>query len=238
MKIEKINEKQIKCTLNKTDLQSHQIKISELAYGTANAKELFRDMMEEAFDKFGFEADDIPLMIEAIPIPPDCIVLLITKVDNPDEFEKKMAKFAPSPDALVQGNNEDIFDGVGKLFPLMDEFSSEESTTEGNASGSSQVTVLDSNIAIYDFSSLDYVIRACRMLSSLEITGSTLYKADGLYYLVLRFSEEDKRYFPIIHHTMIEFGKECSFAPSIDSYLTEHGMTLIANQAILKLASV
>lgn len=32
MKIEKINENQIKCTLNKNDLASRQIKASELAY--------------------------------------------------------------------------------------------------------------------------------------------------------------------------------------------------------------
>ena len=34
MKIEKINENQIRCTLTKEDLDSHQIRISELAYGT------------------------------------------------------------------------------------------------------------------------------------------------------------------------------------------------------------
>lgn len=44
MKIEKINENQIKCTLNKNDLASRQIKVSELAYGTEKAKLLFQDM--------------------------------------------------------------------------------------------------------------------------------------------------------------------------------------------------
>ena len=64
MKIEKINENQIRCTLTKEDLDSHQIRISELAYGTEKAKRLFRDMMQQAQIQFGFEADNIPLMIE------------------------------------------------------------------------------------------------------------------------------------------------------------------------------
>ena len=34
MKIEKINENQIRCTLTKDDLAERQIKLSELAYGT------------------------------------------------------------------------------------------------------------------------------------------------------------------------------------------------------------
>ena len=34
------------CTLTREDLENHQIRISELAYGTEKAKKLFRDMMQ------------------------------------------------------------------------------------------------------------------------------------------------------------------------------------------------
>lgn len=40
-------------------------------------------MMNQAFDEFGFEADDIPLIIEAIPVSGDCIILIVTKVEDP-----------------------------------------------------------------------------------------------------------------------------------------------------------
>ena len=79
MKIEKINDNQIRCTLTKEDLESYQIRISELAYGTEKAKNLFREMMHQAQIEFGFEADNIPLMIEAIPVNTDSIILIITK---------------------------------------------------------------------------------------------------------------------------------------------------------------
>ena len=85
MKIEKVNENQIRCTLTREDLASRELKISELAYGTEKAKSLFRDMMQQANFEFGFEAEDIPLMIEAIPLNADCIVLIITKVEYPEE---------------------------------------------------------------------------------------------------------------------------------------------------------
>ena len=48
MKIEKINENQIRCTLTKSDLEERHIRLSELAYGSAKAKDLFRDMMQQA----------------------------------------------------------------------------------------------------------------------------------------------------------------------------------------------
>lgn len=38
MKIERVNENQIRCTLNQADLASRQLKISELAYGSEKQK--------------------------------------------------------------------------------------------------------------------------------------------------------------------------------------------------------
>ena len=96
MKIERLNENQIRCTLNKSDLASRQLKINELAYGSDKAKELFRDMMQQAQIQFGFEADNIPLMIEAIPVSSECIVLIVTKVDNPEELDTRFSRFSPS----------------------------------------------------------------------------------------------------------------------------------------------
>ena len=96
MKIEKLSENSIRCTLNRADLDSRELKISELAYGSEKAKVLFKDMIAQASYEFGFEAEDIPLMIEAIPISPDCIILIITKVEHPDELDTRFSKFAPS----------------------------------------------------------------------------------------------------------------------------------------------
>ena len=96
MKIERLNENQIRCTLNKSDLASRQLKINELAYCSDKAKELFRDMMQQASYELGFEAEDTPLMIEAIPVSSECIVLIVTKVDNPEELDTRFSRFSPS----------------------------------------------------------------------------------------------------------------------------------------------
>lgn len=82
MKLEKLSDTQIRCTLSKEDLSQRQLHLSELAYGSEKAKELFRDMMQQASIELGFEADNIPLMIEAIPISNDCLVLVVTKVED------------------------------------------------------------------------------------------------------------------------------------------------------------
>ncbi len=48
MKLEKINDNQIRCTLTREDLEMHQVNLRELAYGSEKAKKLFRDMIQQA----------------------------------------------------------------------------------------------------------------------------------------------------------------------------------------------
>ena len=83
MKIEKINDNKIRCTLTSADLAERNLKLSELAYGTEKARSLFQDMMLEANQQFGFNVDNAPLMVEAVPVAPDSIVLIITRVEDP-----------------------------------------------------------------------------------------------------------------------------------------------------------
>ena len=94
MKIERISENQIRCTLTREDLASRRINLRELAYGSEKAKMLFQDMMQEAFREFGFSVENSPLMIEAIPISGDEIVLSITRVDDPEELDSRFARFS------------------------------------------------------------------------------------------------------------------------------------------------
>ena len=92
MKLERISENQIRCTLTRSDLAERELKISELAYGTEKAKALFREMMVQASDELGFEADNIPLIIEAVPVSNECIMLIVTKVEDPEELEVSLLR--------------------------------------------------------------------------------------------------------------------------------------------------
>ncbi len=119
MKIEKVNENQIRCTLTREDLADRQLKLSELAYGTEKAKTLFRDMMQQAAYECGFEAEDIPLMIEAIPLSADTIILIITKVEYPEELDTRFSQFAPgepedeAKEEYAGEENDKVFEAAG-----------------------------------------------------------------------------------------------------------------------------
>ncbi|MDD7113566.1 MAG: adaptor protein MecA [Lachnospiraceae bacterium] len=94
MKLEKLNDNQIRCTLSKSDLDKRELRLSELAYGSPKARALFRDMIQQASVELDFDAENIPLMIEAIPISSDCLVLVVTKVEDPEELDTRFSRFS------------------------------------------------------------------------------------------------------------------------------------------------
>lgn len=106
MKLERLSENQIRCTLNKADLADRDLLLNELAYGTDKAKELFRDMMEQAAEELGFEVNDIPLMIEAIPVNPDCLILIITKVEDPEELDTRFSRLSKYTNIEIDNTDE------------------------------------------------------------------------------------------------------------------------------------
>lgn len=244
MKIEKISDNQIRCTLTSDDLATREIKLSELAYGTEKAKNLFRDMMQQANYEFGFEADNIPLMIEAIPVTPDSIVLIITKVDDPEELDTRFSKFAPdkdgeqdlTPPAQVAGAD-DIIDLFQKLC---------EAKLKGRAAGKETKTTSTEDteprvdlVRLFSFQHLDNVIQAARALNNFYQGYNSLYKNQkDTYDLVLHKSGCTPEAFNKVCNMLSEYGQGKAFSLAGEAYLTEHGKAILKDDALRQLANL
>lgn len=246
MKIEKINENQIRCTLTREDLENHQVRLSELAYGTEKAKKLFRDMMQQAQMQFGFEADNIPLMIEAIPVNMDSIILIITKVEDPEELDTRFSKFAPFKGSeqteTIQfdgaDNIIDIFQKLceAKLKGLKKQADSTSSDTEEAAPADETPVNL---VRLYTFHGLDDVIAASHGLNGFYTGENTLYKEspDGRYHLVIHQSSCSPEDFNKVCNILSEYGRGKALNQAGEAHLIEHG-ELITRNALQQLAQL
>lgn len=231
MKIEKVNENQIRCTLTREDLASRELKISELAYGTEKAKTLFRDMMRQANFEFGFEAEDIPLMIEAIPLNAECIVLIITKVEDPEELDTRFSRFAPS--VTEEGDGEYTADETDEVFDL---FRRLQTTPSGTDTPEQPPEAVLSRIFLLD--SLRQAIDVCRHIAGGYSGASSLYKDNSKqqYFLILTSDAGSREDFDRACNILSEYGTlQRSFSGS-ESYLSEHCEALIAHDAVRALA--
>ena len=265
MKIEKVNDNQIRCTLTKADLADRQLKLSELAYGTEKAKDLFRDMMQQANLKFGFEAEDIPLMIEAIPLSGDCIVLIITKVEDPEELDTRFSKFAPALqdlDDLPEDSLSDLSETADEILDLfrkvqnsalakhlesMETLENEPSldrsdVTEKNSDNETCENESPQEVAditkLVSFSHLSTLSLLANMLDNFYQGINSLYRnqENGRYYLVISQSGHAPEDYNRLCNILSEHGRMEPFSPAREAYMQEHFKTIIKNQAIHALA--
>lgn len=256
MKIEKVNENQIRCTLTREDLADRELKISELAYGTEKAKNLFRDMMQQASFECGFEAEDIPLMIEAIPLNSECIVLIITKVEDPEELDTRFSKFAPSvhEEMMAEMEAEDITDEVMNLFQKVqnadsglasdisrsDKLPSSQSRHPSPAKQPSPVKPEMVSSKIYSFSDLNHVIRLAHVVSGMSIGNNSLYKDPRAmdYRLIINCGKMSAENFNKLCNIFSEYGTCLKSSSGANSYLKEHFEPICLEHALQSLAEI
>ena len=240
MKIEKVNDNQIRCTLTREDLASRELKISELAYGTEKAKSLFRDMMKQANYEFGFEAEDIPLMIEAIPLNAECIVLIITKVEDPEELDTRFSRFAPSSEADDSDEDyeesadeqleasEEVMDLFRRLHESRKPLSENPEAKERPAAPAAPAS------RIFQMSSLQSVLSAAHLTGAFYSGESALYKDEksGHYLLLLSQGDMSAANFNKVCNIMTEYGHLRKNLSGGRAYLEEHYTPLIAENAL------
>ena len=238
MNIERINENQIRCTLTKEDLYSRQLKISELAYGSEKVKELFVEICKRAFVELNFQIEDTPLMIEAIPVSQDCLVLVMTKVNDPEELDTRFSHFTAPPDESdpILSNEERVYadevlgcmEHLNKLLgdPLASKiFNPEEAGVEISLKNISKV---------YSFDSLDEVIRLSKVIYKHYNGENTLYKNPdtGLYYLVVCMSKHTPEQFNKICNIISEYVTSERPGPLDIEYFKEHYDVIVKDNAV------
>ena len=244
MKLEKLNDNQIRCTLTKDDLADRQIKLSELAYGSDKAKSLFRDMMLQANAEFGFEANDIPLMIEAIPMPNDCIVLIITKVSDPEELDTRFSKFSPSStdtlDPVTEPKKTVSVEGADEVLDLFKRMmeqhlkgTEEKKSEEATVKASSEIDLTRT----YCFGSIEDLVKAAHVLKGFYHGENRLYKNSDrrIFYLVLSKSSHTPEEFNKVCNILTEYGSNEPYSKSSEAYMAEHYDLVIKKDALQKL---
>lgn len=241
MTIEKINENQIRCTLTKEDLCARHLKISELAYGSEKVRELFVEVCRKAFVECNFEVDGIPLVIEAIPMSSDSLVLLVTKVNDPEELDSRFSSFTAEPDESdpILSNEERVYadevigcmEQLNKL--LGDPLASKVFSVPGTDENSTEISI-KSLSKVYIFNSLDDVIKLARVLSKLYNGENTLYKdpENNKYYLVVSMSEHTPEQFNKICNIISEYVTAEHLGPMDIEYYKEHYEIIVKDKAL------
>ncbi len=230
--------------------------LGELAYGSEKARNLFREMIQKASNEVGFDAEDIPLMVEAIPLSNESVMLVITKIDDPEELDTRFSKFAPPSEeeqGLYDGLASELLEGADGLMELLKNDllglaashasalqADQNIAAEDSASEEAQLQTPAVQSRIYRFGSLDQVSDAARVTAHICEGPNALYKKPGtsIYYLVLSNEGCDPLAFSRLCNILSEYGEKVKPEAATEAYYLEHYETIIRDQALQKLAMV
>ena len=204
-------------------------------------------------------------MIEAIPLSGDCIVLIITKVEDPEELDTRFSKFAPalqdledsSEDALtdlsetadeildlfkkVQNSTlakhlEAIEAATGK--PSLESSDTEVPKTSSDTSGNTSAKENNNITKLISFSDLNTLSSLSNMLDSFYQGENSLYRnpENKRYYLVIAQSGHAPEDYNRLCNILSEHGRMEHFSPAREAYMQEHFKTILKNHAIHALA--
>ena len=207
MKIEKLNENQIRCTLTHADL-----------------------------------ADNIPLMIEAIPSSADSIVLIITKVEDPEELDTRFSRFTPSGESdPLNIEALEKLEGADEFLNLLNkvkEAASGTRTAEKEKEETHTAPVF--SVRLFSFETLDGVIKAARLIAPAYKGANTLYKdgTGGVFLLALAPSEHSTNEFNKICNMLSEYGTPEKADSTVLAFLEEHCDIIISANAVQKLSTI
>lgn len=212
MKIELISNNQIKCVLTKKELASRKIKPSELAYGTTEAQELFQDMMQQANEEFGFDANNVPLMIEAVPLSSGSIMLIITKVSDEEDTTNKLNSLPLIKTKTFKKRELNI--DVKTDVP--------------------EPEVIKNFFLSFRFNCMDNISKAVSKISDYKINASKLYKdtITSAYYLTMTINDVSDNESHLIKGIMSEYGEDTDSNIGITSYYKEHYKPIIIENAV------
>ena len=224
MKIERISDTQVRCTLTSFDLSIRNVNLKELTYGSEKARNLFSEMMQRAMQEFGFETDGFPIMVEAIPMKDDSIELVITRVDEPDEVDTRFSRFAPAGKPGTDAMS--CFAELAKLG--QDPQNKLQSPPE------------EGTMRTFVFDSLDAVIAAARATDNRFRGRNSLYKdeAGRKYCLALEDTGEDEVLYLSTCNVLSEYGKPVVQNCMGLSYMKEHYKTIIRENALDNLLNI
>ena len=249
MKIEKVNENQIRCTLTKQDLADRQINLRELAYGSEKAKGLFHDMIQQANYEFGFDVSDNPLMVEAIPLSSESLVLLITKVEYPEELDTRFSQFTEAGDEELFSNTGAVgnverkgADDILELFQKIREAkASPESENAQQTEAPEEVPEVPADLTkMFEFTTIDQVERLAHVLVNYYNGRNDLFKNEkkNRFYLVIHKDDHTPEEFNKVCNIICEYAQQKNYNPAVGAYFAEHGNKITGPQALQVFASL
>ena len=211
MKIEKINDTQMRFILQMEDLVARNISISDIKQGTNSTRKLFGEVMQHMREEQMIDGENSFITFEAIQQEVDSIVVIATVSSDfmPPETDPRLSLM---PHAA----------GQGKFKRLTSFMQTRESSSENS-------------YCVFSFADMDIMAAGVARLPEDYNGPSMVYKLENRYFLMLNNESDDNKTTGELETVLHEFGQKHVSNDVSKSYLDERAEVVIDKDAVEKL---
>lgn len=234
MKIERVDDKTVKCFLSNEELEEYDIDYKDFILRSDKAREVVQEIIEQAREEVGYKPPQFAFDLQIMLLPDQGLLLTFSDRDPEGKESDQFIECLKEMKRILQRTREKLSMN-GNSAPGGQEGSAVQGTgQEGSASGQNQQTERP-GFAVFVFAGIGRIMEYAAVLPSNLMVDSRLYEMDGLYYLyLLKGRASYERYSRACVQAM-EFGSLYAAEESQVVGLEEHGKCLIAEKALKKL---
>ena len=225
MKIERVDDKTVKCFLSNKELEEYEIDYKDFVMRSEKAKELVQEIMETAVEEVGYKPPRFAFDLQIMMVPDEGLVLTFSEKDPLDQLDSKdgehLIECLQEMKKILQKNKEKLQEQSVQSVP--------------EEKGAQAPEVVRPEFAIFAFRNISRVVEYARVLPANLRVKSALYKMNEVYYLYLHKGAASYERYSRACIQAIEFGALLGAEQEKVIYLQEHGECLIAEKALKKL---
>ncbi len=233
MKIERIDEKTVKCFLSNEELEEYDIDYKDFVLRSDKAKEIVKEIIEQAAAEVGYRPPQFAFDLQIMMLPDQGLLLTFSEKEP---FESK--------------EGEQLLEYLKQVKNAFLQAKEKLGTVAAAAAGDGQGTSVSSgqekqpaapvkrekpDYAIFAFKSLGRVMEYAAVMPKTLRVQSSLYKMTDVFYLYLKKGAAAYERYSRACIQALEFGELYAADEGHLLLLKEHGECLIEEKALKKL---
>lgn len=212
MKIERIDDRTVKCFLSNEEMEEYNIDYKDFVMRSEKARELVQEIIEQAAEEVGYTPPKFAFDLQIMMVANQGIILTFSDKDPDVNESNQLIECLKEMKRILQKTRE---------------------VTEQMAPAPEAAPRPEE--AVFIFSSLQNVMNYAAALPRGLRVDSTLYEWDGCYYLHLQKGHAAYERYSRACIQALEFAALYAADEARISQLKEHGTCLIAEKAVRKL---
>ncbi len=228
MKIERVDDKTVKCFLSNAELEEYEIDYKDFVLRSDKAKEIVREIIEQAEEEVGYKPPRFAFDLQIMMLPEQGMLLTFSEKEPFEGNEgAQIVEYLKQVKNLLQQTKEKIGHATGSL--------PENGIDANQREGEKAPRQIHPDFAIFRFRSLGDVMEYASCLPKTFRVQSALYEMNGAYYLHMQKGDASYERYSKACVQALEFAGLYTADESGLLVIQEHGQCLIAEKALKKL---